>query len=517
MNELVTHHEGRTRNRNFFGLGLLGGVGAAFGVIWVIDRILNPPSTLQKDRPKVVVVGAGWAGLSAVGQIDPNLYDVTLVSPRNYFLFTPLLTNVTFGAIDPNAVAEPIRSFLSRYGREDTTYLEAYCTDVDPIKKKVTCQGVGQTKSFEVEYDKLILAVGGSVNTFGINGVFEHCNLLRDIKDARDIRRRLIDCFEYANLPGVSEDEKVKKLSFVIVGGGPTSLELYSELHDLFHDLQKTYPELSSLVKLTLIDTREHNLNTYDAKISTHFRQGVFRKKCKEMKENSGIRISRVSRDSLTLVNGVTVPFGMCIWVTGNTPHPLVSKLMSKRPDKQYNKKALITNDFLAVKGFQDIYALGDCATIDQARLLRRWGQIFEDMDENEDGSIDRDEFIKGVKMYARRFPQLLEFAKHAERLFEEGDVNHDEKLSREEFQEVLKKVDSTITSLPTTAQCAQQQGRYIGVSLNNTLREADLRKLFHELDVNHNGSLDKIEVKKGLQKLKLPANRVSFQVESSS
>jgi Ca2+-binding EF-hand superfamily protein len=130
---------------------------------------------------------------------------------------------------------------------------------------------------------------------------------------------------------------------------------------------------------------------------------------------------------------------------------------------------------------------------------------------------IDPQEFAQLVPIFGRQFPQLLEYAKKAEVMFEEGDINKDGKLTKEEFQEILKKVDRTVTSFPTTAQVAQQQGRYLAQAFNSTLREEDVKKIFHEIDQDKNGTLDKKELKKGLRRLGIPVSNVQLTLHSTN
>lgn len=141
---------------------------------------------------------------------------------------------------------------------------------------------------------------------------------------------------------------------------------------------------------------------------------------------------------------------------------------------------------------------------------MHKWMEIFKSLDENEDGFIDPSEFENLVSTYSRKYPQLLQYAKNAKQLFDEADANKDGKLSLDEFKTILAKVDSNITSLPSSAQSAVQQGSYLASSLNKVLREKEVKKLFEELDEDKSGLLDADEIKKGLKKLGLPFSKVT-------
>jgi hypothetical protein len=143
-----------------------------------------------------------------------------------------------------------------------------------------------------------------------------------------------------------------------------------------------------------------------------------------------------------------TIDYSLCFWLTGVSPNPLVAKLKSKNPstfflvffvtfaESQTNNTALLTNEFMGVKGFEDIYAVGDCATTDQSKLLSKWDRdIFEKLDENKDGFIDFEEFQHFTTLYAKKYPQILYYAQYAKDVFDSADVNHDGKLSPDEFK----------------------------------------------------------------------------------
>ena len=112
------------------------------------------------DRPTIVVLGTGFAAFSFVKSIDVSRHDVHIVSPRNHFLFTPLLPSTTVGTIEFRSIIEPIRT-----ARKDIRYYQAYCVDVDAGAHTLDCRGAFKGSPFELSYDKLIIAVGATSNT----------------------------------------------------------------------------------------------------------------------------------------------------------------------------------------------------------------------------------------------------------------------------------------------------------------------------------------------------------------
>jgi NADH dehydrogenase FAD-containing subunit len=158
---------------------------------------------------------------------------LTVVSPRNHFVFTPLLPSVSVGTLECRVIQEPIRSVLGPAGH----YYRAKARSLDHIRKKVMCESIDHAM-FELEYDKLIIAVGVKTNTFGIQSIFDaerkrdSVFFLKQLEHARLIRTNIIDAFEKASIPDVTPAEKQRLLTFLVVGGGPTSCEFTAELHD---------------------------------------------------------------------------------------------------------------------------------------------------------------------------------------------------------------------------------------------------------------------------------------------
>ncbi|KAJ6333625.1 hypothetical protein OIU77_009485 [Salix suchowensis] len=186
----------------------------------------SPPVLEEIKKKKVVVLGTGWAGTSFLKKLDNPSYDVQVISPRNYFAFTPLLPSVTCGTVEARSIVEPIRSIV-RKKSIDVKYWEAECFKIDAENKKVHCRpnpdsSQNGKEEFVVDYDYLVIAMGGCPNTFNTPGVVENCNFLKEVEDAQQIRQSVINSFEKASLPTLSDEERKRILHFVIVGGGPT-------------------------------------------------------------------------------------------------------------------------------------------------------------------------------------------------------------------------------------------------------------------------------------------------------
>ncbi|KAI8007915.1 hypothetical protein LOK49_LG07G02308 [Camellia lanceoleosa] len=434
-------------------------------------------SQLVSKRKRVLVLGTGWAGTSFLKYLDNSLYDVQVVSPRNYFAFTPLLPSVTCGTVEARSIVEPIRNMIKKKNGE-IKFWEAECLKIDATSKRVFCRSnldenlVGNNDFF-LDYDYLIIAVGAQVNTFNTPGVVEYCYFLKEVEDAQKIRRSVIDCFEKAVLPGLSEEERRTNLHFVIVGGGPTGVEFAAELHDFVHsDLVKLYPSVKDLVNITVIQSGDHILNTFDERISS-FAERKFKRDGIEVL--TGSRVESVSDNFLTMKMKSTgevfsIPHGMVVWSTGVGARPVVKDFMEQIG--QGSRRVLATDEWLRVKGFQDVYALGDCATVDQRKVMEDILTIFKSADEDNSGTLSIEEFHDVIEDVLVRYPQVELYLKSKHmpdvtHLLKDAEGNARLEVDYEEFKLALSLVDAQTKSLPATAQVAAQQGEYLSRCFN--------------------------------------------------
>ena len=148
---------------------------------------------------------------------------VTLVNPKNYFLFTPLLASTTTGRTSKSSIIEPVRSFCRRADSSDVRFVESEAIAVDFAAQTVQCRDSSElhtsVDTFELGYDYLVVSVGAEPATFGTPGVHEHAVFLKQLEHARKIRSRVLDALETACIPGQPDSEIERLLSFCVVGG----------------------------------------------------------------------------------------------------------------------------------------------------------------------------------------------------------------------------------------------------------------------------------------------------------
>lgn len=421
-------------------------------------------------------------------------YELVLVSPRNYFVYTPLLPAMCAGTVEERSIVEPVRAVLGSKGK----FFEAKCTEILPDEKSIVAcfpEDAGFPEAcFKLPYDVLILGVGCVNNTFGIQGVAEHTNFFKSVEDASKLRLRVSECFERAALPQTTAEERRKLLSFVVVGGGPTGVEVAAELHDLIvDDLAKLYPEQVQDVCIRVIELMDHVLSTYDRAISNYTAE-VFKRNGIQLVLNS--RVQSVGPDAVTTVdkegNATELPFGACVWATGIAMNPLIRQLQERLPEgSQTHFRSIVTDEFLQVRGAVpgSIFALGDASTIEQNKALEKADELFDVADVDNSGGLTLAELREVMKQASTEFPHLKEHASFLEnkygaqrfggivfKAFENAkatenkascdivykDISESSSLDREQFRALLKTIDSGLRALPATAQVAKQQGEFL-------------------------------------------------------
>jgi NADH dehydrogenase FAD-containing subunit len=343
----------------------------------------------QKER--VVVLGTGWGSASLLKEIDTDLYDVTVISPRNYFLFTPMLAGASVGTVEYRSITEPIRAI-----NPQANFLEATATNIDTKTNTVTCESViceGNScdiQDFSVQYDRLVVAVGAQTNTFGIPGVKEYCNYLRQVEDARRVRTSIINCFERANLPGLSDEERIRNLTFAVIGTGPTGIEFAAELRDFVEeDGPKYYPKLLQYVRIKVIEASPMVLAPFDKELQQEAIAQLKRptmisdpKVAKLLPPNFQMTellleasVKEVKEDRILLNNGQEIPYGIAVWAAGNGPIPLTLQLIESLGDEQASAQAVARGRVAvdcwmrAIGGQGKVLSFGDCSCMFQQQL----------------------------------------------------------------------------------------------------------------------------------------------------
>ncbi|MCI0369889.1 MAG: NAD(P)/FAD-dependent oxidoreductase [candidate division NC10 bacterium] len=316
-------------------------------------RVLARPSTSL--APRIVILGGGFAGVTTALELAKRCagllpVHITLVSDKNFFLFTPMLAEAATGAVETRHVLYPIRPLCGAWGIE---FGEMRVEAVDLERRRLVARHRRSPVRQQVHYDRLLLALGATPNVALVPGAAEHALTFKGVGDAVVIRNRVIDLFEAAAL---TDDPWARQrlLTFVVVGAGHAGTELMAALEELTRGiLLRHYPSIPrETVRLVLVGSAilpqtATNLAAY----------------AKEQLLGRGIeletaRAAAVSADGLTLQDGRVTPSHCVIWTAGNRVSPVVANL----PVAKAKDGRLLVNEFFEVNGVRDVYALGDNA-----------------------------------------------------------------------------------------------------------------------------------------------------------
>lgn len=490
----------------------------------VVANAADSSTSIGSDKKRLVILGTGWASISALKNVDRDKYDVTIVSPRNYFLFTPLLPSVCVGTITQDAVTVPIRDMttykalpiwdrvrfmLRGYLPGRCRYIYAGATDIDIEKNVVTCahESTDRSETFDLPYDVLVIGTGATTNTFNTAGVDEYCHYLKQTGDAAIIRQSVLENLEKASLPTTTTEEKKKLLSFYVVGGGPTGLEFAAELQDFLltdvvNPVKAVYHSCAGNTSVTLVQSNKHLLPGYPGDIQ-NFSEEHLREEGVNLLMNT--RVTHVSEDGIGVLDKATkekseLPYGLVVWATGVSPGPLAKKLISQLQE-QTSLRSLKVDSHCKVVGTDNVWAIGDCADIDvvpeyKKSLLDFWNKIrseSKDSGASENKRLGAEANARFVKDLKEHFKTKLEalggsFGLNVqEKIIEEFEVqqriasvkagsNKDsfQGISEEDVAKVVENQLKRQKHLPPTAQVAHQQGEYLGHLLSDPKKEAN-------------------------------------------
>lgn len=315
------------------------------------------PCVLERSDPRVVIIGGGFAGLNAARLLGRAGISVTLVDRNNYHLFQPLLYQVATGSLAPGDIAAPLRSVVARYG--SVTVIRDEATDLDAERRVLI------TKNGRYPYDFLIIATGVTHSYFAHDDWETKAPGLKTIEDAVAIRSRVLQAFEEAEQ---IDDLKLRQtcLSFVVVGGGPTGVELSGALAELAKgtlrgEFRNFKPED---VQITLVEGGPRVLHSFHERTShyvakTLSKLGVsVRTEAKVVSIGEGF-VEVEEKGARTRLQARTV-----LWAAGVKASPL-SAVLTKRAGGQLDQLGRVTvlSD-LSLPGHAEIFVLGDLANV---------------------------------------------------------------------------------------------------------------------------------------------------------
>ena len=426
--------------------------------------------------------------MSMLKTIDPTKFkSVTVVSPRNYFLFTPLLPSVAVGTTEPRSIMDPVRNLVARkrkkFPNAVVEYVEMDAVGIDPEKKTLKCEYVGPRPrteanlNREIPYDVLVLAPGSKSNTFNTPGVEQYCHFLKEMPQARGLRNAVLDAFETA---AICQDETERKriLTFVIIGGGPTGVEYAAELTDFLNDdLGNAYKEVAHLASVTLIQSADAILNMFDRAIQDYAEENFKRIDINVLKNTKVLSVGPKSLmiEGLDKIQ-VEFPYGVAVWTAGIAPRRITAQVIETLGDSQRGNKLIAADSFLKVIGSDNIYAIGDCASIARPQLVREADKFLaENIDRIKKGKndvqvINKDEFIEILSHIKSIHPNVVDISNADSFFMEHSDRSN--VMSKDQFIKCLDKLEKSFKAAPHTAQVAQQQAEHLSAYLMGDTKE---------------------------------------------
>ncbi len=304
----------------------------------------RPPS----NRPKVVVVGGGFAGLEAVKKFKGEEVDVTLVDRSNHHLFQPLLYQVATAGLTTANVARPLREIFRHQENVEVILSEVRRVDVDG--RKVI------TEDLVIPYDYLILATGSRHSYFGHDDWEKFAPGLKNLADAVEIRKRMLTAFEVAE-KAVDQGERDAAMTFVIVGGGPTGCEMAGAISEIArHTMTRDFRRINSAkAKIMIIEGGPRILGGFPESLSASGRKQLGQI---GVEIHEGLTVTKVTPDGVEVKGGQFVPARTVVWAAGNAASPL-GKTLGVPTDKAGR---VIVNEDLTIPGHPEVQVIGDLA-----------------------------------------------------------------------------------------------------------------------------------------------------------
>ena len=320
---------------------------------------------------RIVVLGGGFAGVTTAQELSKQLrrenrlargpgddgVSITLISRDNYFVFQPLLADIISGTIETTHVVVPLRRML-----RDVEVEVGYIDGIDPIAKRVSVRRRQSGESFSVEYDALVVALGSVTDFRAVPGMAEHAIGVRTLGDAFYLRNRaLAQLEEAANEPDSARRDAL--LTFVVVGGGSTGVEVAAELEDLLRTAHKTFANLPQ-PHVVLVHSRAYVLPEFGERLGRYATKKLVQAGVRVV---LGRRLSRVEPDRVELDDGKAIATATVISTVGNAPNPVLASLGVV--EGALDERGWVRPDAtFAVPGLDRVWALGDCASIVEPR-----------------------------------------------------------------------------------------------------------------------------------------------------
>ena len=313
-------------------------------------------SAAPAPRKRVVIVGGGFSGVNAARALRHADADILLIDRRNHHIFQPLLYQVATATLSPADIAAPIRQLEAE--QKNVRVLLAEVTGVSLADRTLDAEVPGHSAR-KIAFDYLVVATGMRPSYFGHDEFAQHAPALKTLGDAESIRTKILSAFELAAVTE-EETERTRLMTFVLVGAGPTGVELAASLAQLVQiTLRGNFRNIDpSRSRIVLVDAAPRVLPTFADPLS----RGVAKRLAKlGVEVRTGVKVETVDEQGV-LAGGLRIPSATVLWTAGVAASPL-PKLLSGETDRA--GRALV-DPFLQVAGQPGVFVVGDCASITQ-------------------------------------------------------------------------------------------------------------------------------------------------------
>jgi NADH dehydrogenase len=310
---------------------------------------VNIPETTKK---RIVIIGAGFGGLKIAKKLVGSGYQIVLIDKNNYHQFQPLFYQVASSGIEPSSILFPLRKIFQK--RKDVYIRVAEVYSVDTEKKEL------HTSLDTVWYDYLVIATGVNSNFFGMKNMEQFAIPMKSISEAMSLRNRILSNLEKAvTLFDQHEDEKKSLLNVVVVGGGPTGVEIAGAIAEMKNFvLPKDYPDLNlDLMQVSLVEGAPALLSSMSKHASE---KSLFYLKRLGIHVHLNTRVIEYDGKILQLGNGEQMPTQLVIWAAG-----ISGVVPPGIPEESIGRsRRMLVDEYNKLKGFEDIYSIGDASVM---------------------------------------------------------------------------------------------------------------------------------------------------------
>lgn len=351
-------------------LGLLAPAGCALAARFFGAEPQEPEEADQGEKKRIVILGGGFSGVGVARELErlfgaDRRVEFTLISETNALLFTPMLTEVAASSLEPTHISSPLRTSVRR-----TAVLRARVSGFDLEKRcvRIERKDTNNDHAFEtneVPYDHLVIALGAVANYLGNDAIREHSLDFKSLADAIRVRNRVIDAFDRADAE-TDPDRRRALLTFVIAGGGFSGAELAGAVNDFARGMLADYPGLTPEdVRVIVVHSRDRILPELSESLASY---ALERMRDRGVTFQLNSRVTNAAAGEVTIeekgAEPAVIKTANLIWTAGSAPSPVLKDL----PVEHDKRGAVVTESTMLLKGRTDLWALGDCASVPDAK-----------------------------------------------------------------------------------------------------------------------------------------------------